>query len=154
MKNYRTKSKINKITQTIMMKYMKVKFNLGDDLSVKKTLKLYHMVIVVISFFHEVNKYYLKVFLDYFLYNVAKKYCKRIFLQYSSVKIWQGKSSQKGILSCGKTILDVDADNIVISKLIEIKNNYKYLIEYLNEVMRPLVLILPKMNEYVTTFEK
>ena len=63
-----------------MMKNMKVKFNLGDDLSVKKTLKLYHMVIVVISFFHEVNKYYLKVFLDYFLYNVAKKYCKRIFL--------------------------------------------------------------------------
>ena len=50
--------------------------------------------------------------------------------------------------------MDVDSDNIVISKLIEIKNNYKYLIEYLSEVIRLLVLILPKMNEYATIFEK
>ena len=34
-----------------MMKNMKTKFNSGDDLSVKKTLKLYHMAVVVISFF-------------------------------------------------------------------------------------------------------
>ena len=63
-----------------MMKNMKTKFNSGDDLSVKKTLKLYHMAVVVISFFHEVNKCYLQVFLDYFLYNLAKKYYKIIFL--------------------------------------------------------------------------
>ena len=33
----------------------------------------------------------------------------------------------------------VDVDNIVISKLIETKNNSKYLTGYLDEVIRPLV---------------
>ena len=39
-------------------KYMKIKFNSGDDLPLKKTLELYNMVIVVRSVFHEGNKYY------------------------------------------------------------------------------------------------
>ena len=39
-------------------KYMKIKFNSGDDLPLKKTLELYNMVIVVRSVFHECNKYY------------------------------------------------------------------------------------------------
>ena len=39
---------------------------------------------------------------------------------------------------------DVDVDNIIISKLIETEKNSKYLIGYLDEVIRPLVLILPK----------
>ena len=47
---------------------------------------------------------------------------------------------------------DVNVDNIVISKLVQAKNNSKYLIGYLDEVLRPLVLILPKMSEYVKTF--
>ena len=37
----------------------------------------------------------------------------------------------------------VNVDNIVVSKLIETKTNYKYLIVYLDEVRR-FVLILPK----------
>ena len=48
-------------------------------------------------------------------------------------------------------IWDVDADNIVISKLIETKNNYKYLIGYLEDIIRLLVLILPKLSECVKT---
>ena len=48
---------------------------------------------------------------------------------------------------------DVNADNIVISKLVDTKNNSKYLIEYLDKVIRPLVLILPKMSGYVKTFK-
>ena len=47
---------------------------------------------------------------------------------------------------------DVNADNIVISKLIETKNNSKCLIQHLDEVIRPLALILPKMSGYVKTF--
>ena len=45
-----------------------------------------------------------------------------------------------------KTIIiwDVCVNNIVISYLIEMKNSCKYLIRYLDEVIRPLVLILPK----------
>ena len=33
------------------------------------------------------------------------------------------------------------------------KNNSKYLIGYLDEVIRSLVLILPKMSEYVKTLK-
>ena len=40
----------------------------------------------------------------------------------------------------------VDVDNIVISKLSETKNNSKYLIGYLYEVIRPIVLLSPKMS--------
>ena len=41
---------------------------------------------------------------------------------------------------------NVDADNIVISKLIKTKTNSRYFIRYLDKVIRPLVLILPKIN--------
>ena len=34
-------------------KYTKVKFNSGDDISTKKTLELYNMIIIVRSVFHE-----------------------------------------------------------------------------------------------------
>ena len=34
-------------------------------------------------------------------------------------------------------IWDVDVDNIVISKLVETKTNYKYLIGYLDKTIRP-----------------
>ena len=55
------------------------------------------------------------------------------------------------ILCCEKTykILDVNVDNIVISKLVKTKTNSKYLIGYLGKVIRPLVLIMPKMSGYV-----
>ena len=43
-------------------------------------------------------------------------------------------------------ISDVNVDNIVISKLVVIKNNFKYLIGYLDETIRPLVLILTKIS--------
>ena len=42
---------------------------------------------------------------------------------------------------------------MVISKLIETKNYFKYFPGYLDEVIRPLVLILPKMSGYVKTFK-
>ena len=51
-------------------------------------------------------------------------------------------------------IWDVDVDNIVISKLIETKRNFKCLIGYLDEVTKPLALILPKMSGYVKTFKE
>ena len=48
-----------------------------------------------------------------------------------------------------KEIWNVNIDNIVISNLIETKANPKYLIGYFDKVIRPLVLILPKMSGYV-----
>ena len=50
-------------------------------------------------------------------------------------------------------IWDVDVDYLVISKLIKMKNNPKYLTAYLDEVIRPLVLILHEMSGYVRTFK-
>ena len=43
--------------------------------------------------------------------------------------------------------------NFVISKTVETKNNSKFLNGYLDEVIRPLVLILPKTSGYVKTFK-
>ena len=45
-------------------------------------------------------------------------------------------------------IWDVNFDNLVISKLVETKNNPTYLIGYFDEVLRQFVLILPKMSGY------
>ena len=50
-------------------------------------------------------------------------------------------------------IWDVNVDNIVISKLVKTKTNSKYLIGYLDKVIRSLVLIMPKMRGYVETFK-
>ena len=48
---------------------------------------------------------------------------------------------------------DVDVYNIVVPKLIKMKTNSKYLIGYLDKVIRQLVWILPKMSEYVKTLK-
>ena len=50
-------------------------------------------------------------------------------------------------------IWDFNVDNIVISKSVKTKTNSKYLIGYLDEAIRPSILIMPKMNGYVTTFK-
>ena len=52
------------------------------------------------------------------------------------------------------TIWDVNVDNIVISKLVKTKTNSKYLIGIkFDKAIRPLVLIMPKMSEYIKTFK-
>ena len=52
-----------------------------------------------------------------------------------------------------KNIWDVNVDTIVITKLVDNKTNSKYLILYLDKVIRSLVLILLKMSGYVRTFK-
>ena len=42
---------------------------------------------------------------------------------------------------------------MVVSKLAKTKPNSKYLIGYLDEAIKPLVLIMRKMGRYVKTFE-
>ena len=49
-------------------KYVKIKFNLDDDLPLKKKLELANMIIVVRFVFHEDSIYYPHVFLDKNLY--------------------------------------------------------------------------------------
>ena len=50
-------------------------------------------------------------------------------------------------------IWGVNIYNIVISKLVKTKTNSKYLIGYLDKVMKLLVLIMPKMSGYLKTFK-
>ena len=49
---------------------MEIKFNLDDDLPLKKILQLYNIVIIDRSVFHEGNKYHPQVFLDECLYKL------------------------------------------------------------------------------------
>ena len=58
------KSQIKNWTQMIMMKNMKIKFNLDDDLPLNKMLELWNMKRVSRSVFLESNKYYSQVFQD------------------------------------------------------------------------------------------
>ena len=46
-------------------------------------------------------------------------------------------------------IWQVDVNDIIISKLVETKNNFKYFIGYLYKVIKPLVLILSKISGYI-----
>ena len=72
-------------------------------------------------------------------------------LKYGETKIAKEKSyaaKKKAI-----KIWEVNVDNIVISNLIKTKTNSKYLIGYLDKVIRPLALIMPKMSGYVKTFK-
>ena len=50
-------------------------------------------------------------------------------------------------------IWNVNFGNILVSELVKTKTNSKYLIGYLDKVIRPLVLIMPKMSLYVKTFK-
>ena len=45
--------------------------------------------------------------------------------------------------------VNFNVDNIVISKLVETRTNSKHLAEYLDNVIRSFVLVLPKMSGYL-----
>ena len=49
---------------------MKIKFNLGDELPLNKTIEIPSMIIVVRGIFLENNEYYPQVFLDKCLYKL------------------------------------------------------------------------------------
>ena len=51
-------------------KYMKIKFNLDDELPENKAIEIPSMIVVVRAVFHENNKYYPHVFLDECLYKI------------------------------------------------------------------------------------
>ena len=55
---------MNKNSNDYDGKYMKIKFNLDNKLSLNKMMEVSSMTIVVRVVFHENNKYYPQVFLD------------------------------------------------------------------------------------------
>ena len=60
----------NKIKKISGEDYMKIKFNLDDDLPLNKQLKFHNMTITIRSVFEEDGKLYLQVFLDDTLYEL------------------------------------------------------------------------------------
>ena len=48
---------------------------------------------------------------------------------------------------------DANVENTVLSKSVETKNNSEFWIGYLVEVIKPFVLLLPKMSDYVKIFK-
>ena len=50
-------------------------------------------------------------------------------------------------------IWDINVNNVVTSKLVFKKNNSKYLVGYLDKVIRSIVLILSIMSGYVKIFK-
>ena len=83
----------------------------------------------------------------------------KLFDSIIMLRFGSDKSSKKRKEILWTLCQDVDIDNIVISKLIKIKNDSKYLTKYLHEVIKPLrylhqvikllILILPKIRGYV-----
>ena len=51
-------------------KYMEIKFNSDDELSLNKTIEIPTITIALRAIFLENNKYYLQVFLDECLYKI------------------------------------------------------------------------------------
>ena len=75
---------------------------------------------------------------------------------YNDGEIRRERNSKRKVLCCKKPrkILDVNVNNIVISKLVKTKTNSKYLngIKF-EKAIRLLVLIMPKVSGYVKTFK-
>ena len=51
-------------------KYMKIKFNLDDELPLNETIDIFNLTILVRAVFHENEKYYPRVFLEECLYKL------------------------------------------------------------------------------------
>ena len=62
---------------------------------------------------------------------------------------WTIEQKKNFMVQKNPNIWDVNVNNIVISKLIETKTNSKYLIGYLDKVIKQLVLILLKISGHV-----
>ena len=106
--------------------------------SLKKTLIL-HNDVTLLSQFLTATTATTVITIKHFQKNVCINE-----LRNNDNKIFVSKKVSKGefhgAIKPIKTQL-VNVNNIVISKLIETKNDFKYLIGYLDQVIRPLVLI-------------
>ena len=61
---------ITKNSDDFNEKYIKIKFNSDDELSLNKAIKIPSITIVVSTGFHENDKYYPQVFIDEYLYKL------------------------------------------------------------------------------------
>ena len=127
---------------------MKIKVDSYDSLPIEKILTLHDAVILIKSVLNnDKNHYYYKIFLEKFPYQLAKKQSQICVHRIIMVRFRDREIAKKN-LCCKRPIKiwDVKVDNIVISKLVKTKTNSMYLIGYLDKIIRPLVLLMPKMS--------
>ena len=96
------------------------------------------------------NQYYFKICLEKWLYQSEIVFDSTTILRFGQTKIAKENfyAAKKPI-----NIWDTNIDNIIISKLIKTKTNSKYLIGYLDNVIIPLALIMPKISRFVNIFK-
>ena len=99
-----------------------------------------HNVIMFIKSVLNENKnyYYYKIFLEKSLYKFAKNAMTTKFFDSIIMLIFEKIQVAKEFHGTKKLIevQHVDVDNIIISKSVETKDNSKYLIGYLDDVIR------------------
>ena len=61
---------ITKNSEDYDKKYLKIRFNLDDELPLNKAIEIPSTIIIVRAVFHENNKYYPQAFLDEFWYKL------------------------------------------------------------------------------------
>ena len=128
---------------------MKIKVDSYGSLPIEKILTLHDAVILIKSVLNnDKNHHYYKIFLEKFHYQLAKKQSQICVHRIIMVRFRDREIAKKKNLCCKRPIKiwDVKVDNIVISKLVKTKTNSMYLIGYLDKIIRPLVLLMPKMS--------
>ena len=148
------KSIKNGITYIFSHYYAKFKVDSYDSLLIEKILTLQNVIILIKSFLNkDKNHYYYNTVLEKCLYQLVKQQSKHFFDSIIVLRFGETKIANEIFYAAKKiiNIWDFNIDNIVISKLIETKTTSKYLIGHLDIVIRPLVLVMPKMSGYVKT---
>ena len=107
-----------------------MKVNSYDSLPIDKFLILDNVTILLQSVLNkDKNHYYPKIFLEKCSYQLAKKNNRNIFFHsITLLRFGETKIAKKHFIHKPINIWDINVDNIVISKLIKIKTNSKYLV--------------------------
>ena len=144
------------ITYVFSHHYAKINIDSGDDWSLEKTLNLHNIMMLIKSVVNQnQNHSHYNILLKNVLINQLKNDNKNIFDSTIMLRFSQTKVTKEKCFSAKKTIKywDGDVNDIVISKLVETKDNCSYLIGCIDKVIRLLVLILSKMSGHVKTLK-
>ena len=111
-------------------------------------LTLHNVLILIKSVLNKDQNLYLAS-----LHQLTKNNDKNVFESTIMLRFGETKVAKEKLYGGKKrtNIRDVNFHNVVSSKLVETRTNSKYLIRFLEKVIRPIVL--PKMSGYVKVFK-
>ena len=112
-------------------------------------MTLHNVLILIKSVLNKDQNLYLAS-----LHQLTKNNDKNVFESTIMLRFGETKVAKEKLYGGKKqtNIRDVNFHNVVSSKLVETKTNSKYLIRYLDKVIRPIAL--PKITEYVKVFKR